>query len=219
MTRLVDYIIAIIIAHMLSVLLVVPAVTSQLSGGCGTGFYVNSNGYMVTAAHVIGKNRGYACYEDGTQCGKIVGINYSKDVAYIKFNVVNTPYLTFSILDYNKKVPISIYGYPEVDELGYNLKRTKGFATVKMSLTGTYTFYGRANIMHGNSGGPALYNGNVVGSVTNSMEIGPAGLEWGTTSENIISFARSLGIKTYTVNQETKTDPKLKSIVYVCTGV
>lgn len=205
-----------IVVSYVAVQLAIPIYLANSEGGCGTGFFVNNQGHLVTAAHVVGRNNGYLCFSDGSACGKIVGIDYDKDIAYAKFHM-NTPYLVFSILPNNEEVFIRFYGYPEVDKYGYNLKVGTGLGVIRSGFVSTNIYYTRANINPGNSGGPALFRGKVVGSITNKMVVGPAGVGWGTTSYDMVMMAYKLNIPVYVVDKNQDVGPNLNSIKYVCT--
>ena len=186
---------------------------AQSSGGCGTAFFVNEQGTASTAAHVIGNakrvflmlNNGKTAYE-----GRIVAVDYNHDLAFIQFGTISS-YLHIGSI---KKgvVPVTIYGYPEVDRYGYSLKRSFGTGKFTVGLIRNTISY-KAVIRPGNSGGPAIDNrGLVVGTVNVRMPYGAQG--WGSTSQDIVSFAAKKGVKIFTSNVQQYVDRS--AIVYIC---
>lgn len=141
--------------------------------GLGSGFIISSDGLIVTNNHVVeGAKKITVTLSDGKEYdGFIVGTDPSSDVALIRINANNLPYLTFtdsSMLKVGQTV-IAIgnpYGFDHTVTTGVisALERTLTFedGTTLVGVIQT-----DAAINPGNSGGPLLnLSGEVVGMNT-----------------------------------------------------
>lgn len=148
--------------------------------GCGTGFFINNDGYLLTNYHVVSNS--LVSFMQLTQTGKeqfrleIVGVHPDRDLALLKLPEselirlkellqVNTlPYLPFATdSDLVKEAEhIMLAGYPLGQE---NIKSSRG------DCSGREYDPTRGNMIqttvptnHGNSGGPYLNNrGEIIG--------------------------------------------------------
>ncbi len=150
--------------------------TSNL--GMGTGFVINKEGYIATAAHVVGDAENLMVeFMDGTKVeAKTVNISRMTDVALIKLRAVPNKLVPCKIGDSDKvKIgdPIFVVGAP----LGLKHSLSTGIVSgkhkefilgdkgMKMDVIQT-----DASINHGNSGGPMFnYNGEVIGIVSSIL--------------------------------------------------
>lgn len=177
-----------------------PAVVRiETSGGVGTGFFVSSDGYIVTNDHVIQITSRRATttasniqvtMDDGTvKTASVVGEDSKSDLTLLKVDGSGFSYLKFASLE-NTNVG------DEVVAIGYALDLsngqgaptvTSGIVSAKnraISETDTTAVLGSiqtdAAINHGNSGGPLLnMNGEVVGintSLVPDQETGTAAI-------------------------------------------
>jgi Do/DeqQ family serine protease len=138
----------------------------------GSGFLVNSDGYIVTNAHVVGKaDKVTVTFEDGTTYpGKIVGKDEKVDIAVVK------------ISDGGKKFPFIVLGNSDDIKVGqWAIAIGNPFALDHTVTTGVISAKGRsvevsqdqgvqsyiqtdASINPGNSGGPLCdIEGRVIG--------------------------------------------------------
>ena len=166
-----------------------PAVVRiQTQSGVGTGFFVSSDGYIMTNNHVVASNRGVAystvqvTMDDGTvKTGQVVGTDVKSDLALVKVDGSNFPSLKFATLE-NTNVGddvvaigyaldlgngIASPGSPTVTE-GIVERQEPGHPGDQVDASTGVNILGSiqtdAAINHGNSGGPLLnFNGDVVG--------------------------------------------------------
>ncbi len=140
-------------------------------GAMGSGYFINQDGYIATAAHVI------KAYKDGNVVhsvksvkilfrGKlhlvqIVAVDSENDVAILKVNV-NKPTPFFRYDTPNHFGPIFVAGFPDIFEYGFFIHTTMGF----YKMDSGPLFLMDIVACHGNSGGAALDpRGNVIGTL------------------------------------------------------
>ncbi len=141
-----------------------PRETKEPSFYGGTGFFVTSDGVMITNAHVAGECEKIEVPNYGT--ADLIHIDRTNDLAAIK--VINGPPVTVAIL---QVLPLRIgsdvvvLGYPLANILGSALNVTSGQVSSLSGVGGdTRYFQLTAPIQPGNSGGPVLdLTGRVVG--------------------------------------------------------
>ena len=134
--------------------------------GTGTGFFVSSNGYVVSNEHVVGGCREVATKINGEVIKfKIITTDMNNDIGLIKTDFNNANYLNINPSGADIGEDIVAFGYPLSDKLSSSVKLTRGIVS---SLSGPGNNYSLiqidAAIQPGNSGGPVLnYNSQVVG--------------------------------------------------------
>ena len=134
--------------------------------GTGTGFFVSSNGYVVSNEHVVGGCREVATKIKGEVIKfKIITTDINNDIGLIKTDFNNANYLNINPSGADIGEDIVAFGYPLSDKLSSSVKLTRGIVS---SLSGPGNNYSLiqidAAIQPGNSGGPVLnYNSQVVG--------------------------------------------------------
>ena len=145
----------------------------------GTGFFVDSRGYIVTNYHVIEGSRGIDVFvtrsgNTVTYSAKIVASDRTNDLSMIKISdsdFYNLPAIPYLIGAGTCDVGTSVFamGYPQLSYLGEEIKVTDGIISSKTGYQGDVTTYQiSAPIQPGNSGGPLFdANGTVVG-ITNA---------------------------------------------------
>jgi putative serine protease PepD len=152
-----------------------PSVVSVRTGeGSGTGFLVNSNGTIVTNAHVVGDNSEVQVRftDDGDlHTARVLGVDESTDLAAIKVDAGAANGVKPLALADSDKVQVGdtalAIGYPLgldrtatagiISGLGRDIQAPNGFSIDKVIQTD-------APINPGNSGGPLLNsNGEVIG--------------------------------------------------------
>jgi S1-C subfamily serine protease len=143
--------------------------------GSGSGFFVDSRGYIATNYHVVedatdlqvefirnGQNQTYKA--------EIVQTDKQNDVAIIK--VIDNSFKPFIKIPYNFKQTISdvgtnvfTLGYPLIQIMGNEVKFTDGKISAKTGFQGDISSYQISiPIQAGNSGGPLFdYDGNLIG--------------------------------------------------------
>lgn len=141
--------------------------------GWGSGFFVDE-GIVVTNKHVIEGGRNYRIFATGADdavdldCYKDVGrsdvkINLDDDAAYIRV-FLNCPHGVVHFADSDPELgeDVGVIGYPAQGTLGESLNLTYTTGTVSGETTGPW-LRTSAYIHFGNSGGPVVHNGRVVG--------------------------------------------------------
>lgn len=149
------------------------------SASSGTGFFISTNGYIITNNHVI----------ENAQNGniKVTGINedYHKsykarvevtdkqnDLAILK--ITDSSFTPISKVPYTFKFNTSsvgeecfVLGYPLISSMGKDIKLTTGIISSKTGFDGNIAQYQiSAPVQPGNSGGPLFdKNGNIIGIV------------------------------------------------------
>lgn len=154
------------------------SITQQSSGkSSGTGFFVSSNGYIITNNHVVEGAR-------NIKVTKVNGDSYKKynakvevsdkqnDLAIIKItdpsfsSIGSLPY-TFKFMAANVGEDCFVLGYPLVSTMGTDIKLTNGVISSRTGFNGSVSEYQMsAPVQPGNSGGPLFdKNGNIIGVV------------------------------------------------------
>ena len=147
----------------------------NLSGySSGSGFFIDSNGTLITNYHVIddGLSGAIQLY-DGTVAtiDSVIGYDKNLDIAILSTSAKNTS--PVKIADSIIQVGETVYaiGYPEAFKLGFSSSTfTSGMVSMNRSIEGYSYIQSTVNITHGNSGG-ALINkyGEVVGITTSGI--------------------------------------------------
>jgi S1-C subfamily serine protease len=146
--------------------------------GNGTGFVVDSRGYIVTNYHVIDNANDIEI--DLIQSGqknsykaKVISTDKQNDLAVIK--IEDSKFKSYPKLPYNFKTQLSevgtnvfALGYPmALTTMGEEIKFTDGKISSKTGFQGDITTYQiSVPVQPGNSGGPLFdYDGNIIGVV------------------------------------------------------
>lgn len=145
----------------------------------GTGFFIDTRGYIATNYHVIDGAQGIDVLVTNngrttTYSARSVVSDKSNDLAILRIDDTSFSMLSpipYMISSGTKDVGTNVFamGYPELSHLGEEIKVTDGIISSKTGYQGDITTYQiSAPIQPGNSGGPLFdNNGNVVG-ITNA---------------------------------------------------
>lgn len=145
-----------------------------VSGGkSGTGFYINSNGYLLTNHHVIsGCSAVWVSNNERDIPAVVVKSNKSLDIAVIKANKNNTVFAKFSD-NIRTGEDVMALGFPLTDKLGNDIKATKGNISALSGIKSNKNYLQfTAPIQSGNSGGPLLNEGGFVVGINTSKLVG-----------------------------------------------
>tara|TARA_B100001093_G_C26835495_1_gene1018149 strand:- start:48 stop:1352 length:1305 start_codon:yes stop_codon:yes gene_type:complete len=137
----------------------------------GSGFYINSEGYLITNEHVVEScKKVWVKDEGGTNAGLIIRKDKVFDLAVIKVNKKIKQYAKFGSIRTGEDA-IAL-GYPLGKALGSEIKVTKGNISALTGFEGDQNFLQfTAPIQPGSSGGPLLNEkGNLVGVSTANLE-------------------------------------------------
>lgn len=140
-----------------------PEEPPELGGKSGSGFYVNSDGYVVTNHHVIENCSSVWINDKGKDIsGIVLKKNKNLDIAVIKTNTSSSNYAKFA-----DKVrtgeDVMALGFPLGETLGAEIKVTKGNISAMSGIKGDSEYLQfTAPIQAGNSGGPLLNYGSFI---------------------------------------------------------
>jgi len=185
--------------------------------GSGTGFFVSSNGFIVTNHHVIeGANKVTVTTPSGESFeAKVVSTSTSTDLALLRIPYQTKNYLTFTNSG-SEDIGDQVFtlGYPVSDILGKEVKYTDGSISSLSGLQGDATFFQiSVPIQPGNSGGPLVNtDGDVVGVVTASAAVEAFYASVGVMPQNVNwavkgAYASLLLPPTMEMNERPKSNP------------
>lgn len=183
----------------------------EVGQGVGSGFFVNSDGILVTAQHVVGNERGVKVklfngqYTDGV----VMSINKESDLAILKTNLINTPFLKLGESEHLKAgEKVSLLGSP----IGLDhsvIQATIAASKRKVEKQSVLQLDG--NVNSGLSGGAAVNRkGEVVGIVTMKAEKAQ-GIGFATPVEDLFKYLSSINVATISALPERefqKRDPR-----------
>lgn len=149
--------------------------------GNGSGFFLNSNGYIATNYHVVEGTT--ALQANFTRNGKtesypasVVVTDPQNDLAIIKIDVKSfsgSAPLPYGLMTRTKDTGSEVFamGYPMADVMGSEVKFTDGKISSKSGIGGDVRVYQiSVPIQPGNSGGPLFdMDGNVVGITSSGL--------------------------------------------------
>ena len=143
----------------------------------GTGFFLSTDGYIVTNYHVIENARtikvsGINDNYQTSYTAKMEKCDKQNDLAILKITdasfkpLANIPY-TFKYTTSSVGEDCFVLGYPLISTMGMDIKLTNGIISSKTGYEGNIAEYQMsAPIQPGNSGGPLFdKNGNIIGVV------------------------------------------------------
>ena len=174
--------------------------------GSGTGFFVSSEGHVVSNDHVVG-----ICRKVATKIeGKIINFNVINrdevnDLGLIKGDYKSKNFLSIKSGGAEFGEDIVAFGYPLSDALSTSVKLTRGIVS---SLSGPGNNYSEiqidAAIQPGNSGGPVLnMEGQVVGVASSglnklymleSTEYIPENVNFAVAATTLSNFLKANGV-------------------------
>ncbi len=186
-----------------------PGTTVQATG---TGFLIDTKGYMVTNAHVISKNGVIVVNNiDQEFIAKVCMVDNDRDIAVLKID--DKDYHIAKSLPYTFSKSVSIasqiftLGYPKTEVVygeGY-LSSITGYKSDTLS----YQIAIAAD--HGNSGGPVLNkNGDIIGVLTNKNN--GSGAVFAIKSQYIFNAVQSLNEKPEFKNIKLSTSNSIKGL-------
>jgi S1-C subfamily serine protease len=150
-----------------------PSEPPTSGGKSGTGFYINSKGYVVTNEHVVSGCSSIWIKNDKKSIpAVVVHKDKSLDIAVIKSNKSNNVYAKFAS-DIRTGEDVMALGFPLGNKLGDDIKATKGNISAVSGLKGDKDYLQfTAPIQAGNSGGPLLNEGGFVVGINTAKLVG-----------------------------------------------
>jgi len=186
----------------------------------GTGFFVSSNGYLVTCAHVVeDAARVKVTLGKKLWTGKVVAVDRVQDLALVKVSARDLPTLMLSEADdVELAEPVRVVGFPLSNMLGKGIKITSGTVAgrTEEEKGGARTFQIDASVNPGNSGGPIVNGrGRVVGvasALLSGIRISEVG--FGVPAEQVRQLLREAKISPTAVAQpKPQSGPELARMV------
>ena len=174
----------------------------------GTGFFVNTDAYLVSNYHVVEKCQYVGAAINGELLNvRVMASDIVNDLIVGKVeNLDQSSYLPLSMEGAYLGDNIIAAGYPLADKLSDNLKVTRGIVSSMSGMNNNYSEYQiDAAVQDGNSGGPLIDNsGNVVGVVVSQLnkyrllveeETIPENVNFAIKSQNLENFLKANNIE------------------------
>ena len=174
--------------------------------GSGSGFFISSQGHIVSNAHVVGGCKKIKVYENGKEISlNILATDTMNDVGLVKGKFKNTKYLNIKSDGAELGEDIVAFGYPLVDTLSDSVKLTKGIVSALAGPNNNFAMIQiDAALQPGNSGGPVLnMNGLVVGIASSGLsklkmakehKILPENVNFAVAAPTIVKFLKANNI-------------------------
>ena len=170
----------------------------------GTGFLINSEGYVLTNYHVIEdaksiKIKGIKGDMSSTFSAKVVGIDIATDLALLQ---ITSNLLSFDSVHYfngnidlQKGEDIYVLGYPLTQSMGEEVKITKGVINSLSGYKGDLSSIQlSAQVQPGNSGGPVFNDaGQLIGVINAKLSLADD-VGYGIKMSYILNFLEQTGI-------------------------
>ena len=163
---------------------------SAISVATGTGFFVSSDGKIVTAYHVVedADTISVTTSSGRVETATLVHFSRAADIAFLKADVSDQEFITFSKSNPpSSGTSVFTIGFPVKQVLGDEPKFSDGAISAMSGLGGDSTLMQiTIPIQPGNSGGPVVTeSGEVVGVVTSSASILQFAKTSGTLPQNV----------------------------------
>ena len=188
-----------------------------VAASSGTGFFVSTNGHMVTNNHVIDSCDMVKAHYKGRELDTdVLFTDRSNDLAIIKANIKPEKVFPVSNEDVSLLEDIIVAGYPLGKKVSASIKTSKGSVTALAGFGDNFSnFQIDASLSSGNSGGPIInQQGNVVGvAVEKWIEVGVEGFNFGVKSSTLKTFASSNQIKFQDPSTEELSNKELGQLI------
>jgi S1-C subfamily serine protease len=184
----------------------------------GSGFFLNSSGYIITNNHVIDGCRRISLTHNGKKVSvSVIATDSKNDLAILKSNIRPTRFYELSQDDAKLLDNVIIAGYPLGKNVSAAVKTSKGSITSLAGYGDNYSnFQTDAALNQGNSGGPIMnQSGNIVGvAVANyGKKKGVESFNFGIKSSTLKTFIEANEI-TYSKGSKSKlNNVQLSSLI------
>ena len=160
--------------------------------GQGTGFFVSSNGHMLTNYHVVEESRKIMILEGkkGYEVTRILAYDKDADIALLetRYPRSNIRYLPLRETMIELGESIMVLGYPKAFQLGTTITLTKGNVSSVRPVGADIFVQFTAAVAGGSSGSPIIdENGEVAGIVSSELKLGQ-GMFLGLSSPSILRY-------------------------------
>lgn len=176
-----------------------------------TGFFIASDGYILTAYHAVGKSENIkVIYNKQQYQAKIIAQNQSLDIALLKIDANDCSYLSLSSEPAQTGDWVFTMGYPQVSLQGSEPKFTEGsISSLSGSADNPNFFQISVPVQPGNSGGPLINkNGQVIGLIVARLNDISALLTTGAVPQNV-----NYALKSSYILNFLNTSPQLDTIL------
>jgi S1-C subfamily serine protease len=184
----------------------------------GSGFFVTTDGYLITNHHVAtGEPKTpikpeitfRVRLDDGTEkTAELIAVDDAADIAVMKI-APDAPVVPFKLADYypEQGAEALVLGYPATGESEHTLEISNG--TVKsVHEADEHEVWFNLNTTHGNSGGPIVDSANnVIAILTAGRESFNMVITLGVSSQQIKTFLTKIGDKAPKVEWAKKPSP------------
>ena len=188
-----------------------------IAASSGTGFFVSTNGHMVTNNHVIDSCDIVKAHYQGRELdANVLFTDGMNDLAIIKANLKPNTIFPVSNEDVSLLEDIIVAGYPLGKDISSSIKTFKGSVTSLSGKDNNFSnFQIDAALNRGNSGGPIVdQKGNVVGvAVAKWIEEGVEGFNFGVKSSTLKTFASSNQFKFQDPSTEELSNKELGQLI------
>ncbi len=188
-----------------------------IAASSGTGFFVSTNGHMVTNNHVIESCDMVKAHYKGRELdADVLFQDRANDLAIIKANIKPNKVFAVSNEDVSLLEDIIVAGYPLGKNISASIKTFKGSVTALAGYGDNFSnFQIDASLSSGNSGGPIInQKGNVVGvAVEKLVELGVEGFNFGVKSSTLKTFASSNQFKFQDPSTEELSNNELGQLI------
>ena len=152
--------------------------------GSGSGFYVTSNGHIITNNHVVNKCEKILLNNEKLE---VLSISTKNDLALLKSYNPNSSFLYLRQGKIKQGEDIVVIGFPYGKEISSEVTITKGIVSSLNGIGDDETkIQIDAAIQPGNSGGPTIgLDGRVVGVTVASANIGKFLKDFGSLPQNM----------------------------------
>ena len=178
---------------------ITPDNNKVVPAGSGSGFFVSSDGHIITNHHVInGCNTTKVSFKGNQIEAQILAVDKMNDIAILKTNIKPDSIFPISNEDVSLLEDVVVAGYPLGKQVSSAIKTHKGVVTALAGAGDNYSnFQTDASINAGNSGGPIMnQKGNIVGiAVATWVQDGVQGVHFGIKSSTLKTFANSNSLK------------------------
>jgi len=189
-----------------------------VAASSGTGFYVSSQGHIISNHHVVeGCNSVKLTFNGKEIKADVLAVDKMNDLAILKADLKPSKIYSVASEDASLLEDIIIAGYPLGKRVSAAIKTSKGSITALAGFGDNYSeFQTDAALNQGNSGGPIMdQKGNVVGvAVANyGKKAGVESFNFGIKSSTLRTFASSNGLKFLPPNNKEMSNKDLGKLI------
>jgi S1-C subfamily serine protease len=162
--------------------------SGSLPDAFGSGFYVTSNGYLLTNQHVVDEASQVFIYSGSQRLpAKVIKTDAANDLALLKVTGAFSSLPVSSSRRVKLGQTVFTVGFPNPDLQGKSPKLTKGeISSLSGALDDPKYFQISVPVQPGNSGGPLVdAYGNVIGVITAKLRASTALAKTGNLPENV----------------------------------